>query len=285
MKLNFTKMHGCGNDYIYINCFRHSIDDPSALAKKLTQRHFYIGADGLILIYPSEVADARMRLFNSDGAESELCGNGIRCAAKFIYDNGISKNDPLTIETPAGIKTIDLHFKDGKVSSATVELGVPSFDPADVPVKPLERIDGPIIGRSLFVGGHFHKVTCLSMGNPHCVLFVPESFNLNNFDIESAGIRFERDSIFPEGVNTEFVRFVDESHLELRVWERHVGEPWASVSGTCAAVIAACENGYCKKGSDVHVKVRGGVLTVRYTDGAVYMTGDTVESFTGEMEI
>ena len=282
MKLDFIKMHGCGNDYVYIDCFKHQIDDPSSLAIKLSERHFYIGGDGVILVCPSDVADARMRMFNADGSEGKMCGNGIRCVAKFVYDNGISKNNPMTIETAAGIKTIDLHVEDGKAVGATVDMGAPIFDTKLIPVV---SDDNEIIGENLLVGGHNHKVTCVSMGNPHCVLFVPETFDLWNFEIESAGPRFEHDSIFPERVNTEFVKFVDPTHLEMRVWERGSGETWACGTGTCATVVAACANGLCEKNTDVKVKLRGGELTIRYTDDTVYMTGEAVEAFRGTVEV
>ena len=282
MKLDFIKMHGCGNDYVYIDCFNQKIDDPASLAIKLSNRHFYIGGDGVILVCPSEVADAKMRMFNADGSEGKMCGNGIRCVAKFVYDNGISKNNPMTIETLAGIKTITLEIKDGKAVGATVDMGAPIFDTKKVPVI---SEDDMIIGENLFVGGHNHKVTCVSMGNPHCVLFVPEGFDLWNFEIESAGPRFEHDSIFPERVNTEFVKFIDPTHLEMRVWERGSGETWACGTGTCATVVAACANGLCEKNTDIKVKLRGGELTIRYTDDTVYMTGEAVEAFRGTVDL
>ncbi len=283
MKLDFIKMHGCGNDYIYIDCFKYTIKNPGELSKKLSERHFYIGGDGLILVCPSDKADAAMRMFNADGSEGKMCGNGIRCAAKFVYDNGISKNNPLFIETPAGIKKISLEIKDGKAYRATVDMGAPSFDPESVPVK--SDSNEPIIGKTIFVGTHNHKVTCLSMGNPHCVLFVPHDFDLKNFDIQSAGPRFENDPIFPERVNTEFVKFIDKTHLEMRVWERGSGETWACGTGTCATVVAACENGLCDKNTDITVKLLGGELVVRYTDKTVYMTGEAVEAFRGVIDI
>lgn len=283
MKLDFIKMHGCGNDYIYIDCFRHKIHNPGELAIKLSQRHFYIGGDGIILVGPSEKADASMRMFNADGSEGKMCGNGIRCVAKFVYDNNISKNNPLCIETPAGIKKIKLEIQNDKVVRATVDMGTPSFTPDSIPVK--SASNKPIIGETIFVGTHYHKVTCVSMGNPHCVLFVPQDFDLKNFDIQSAGPRFERDSIFPERVNTEFVKFIDKTHLEMRVWERGSGETWACGTGTCAAVVAACENGLCDKNTDVKVKLLGGELTIRYTDETVYMTGEAVEAFRGVIDI
>ncbi len=283
MKLDFVKMHGTGNDYIYINCFKYQIDNPSELAIKLSQRHFYIGGDGVILVCPSDKADARMRMFNADGSEGKMCGNGIRCVAKFVHDNGISNKNPLTIETPAGIKTIKLIFEGEQVVGATVDMGAPIFTPSEIPV--ISEDEQPIVGKSIFVGSHNHKVTCLSMGNPHCVLFVPEDFNLAAFDIESAGPRFENDAIFPERVNTEFVRYIDPTHLEMRVWERGSGETWACGTGTCATVVAACENGLCKKNTDVTVKLLGGELVIRYTDDTVYMTGGAVEAFRGTIEI
>ena len=284
MKLDFVKMHGTGNDYIYVDCFKNKEpDDPSALAVKLSNRHFYIGGDGVILVCPSDAADAKMRMFNADGSEGRMCGNGIRCVAKFVYDNDICKKETLRIETLSGIKTVRLHVMDGKVNSVTVDMGKPIFDPKLIPV--ITEDGMPIIGRRVMVGGHMHNVTCVSMGNPHCVLFVPEDFDLWNFDIVSAGPRFENDAIFPDRVNTEFVKYIDETHLDMRVWERGSGETWACGTGTCATVVAACETGRCRKGTDVTVKLLGGELVINYTDERVLMTGEATEAFRGRVEI
>ena len=284
MKFEFVKMHGTGNDYVYVDCFKYEIDDPEELAVKISDRHFGIGSDGLILVCPSDVADAKMRMFNADGSEGKMCGNGVRCVAKYVHDSGICSCNPLRIETLSGIKTIWLNLgEDGKVVSATVDMGAPVFEPSKIPV--VSYGDKPIIGRTVLVGGHNHNVTCVSMGNPHCVLFVPQNFDLWNFDIESAGPRFENDYIFPERVNTEFVSYIDETHLEMRVWERGSGETLACGTGTCATVVAACATGRCEKNTDVHVKVAGGELVVKYTGSTVYMTGGAVETFRGVIEI
>jgi len=277
-------MHGAGNDYVYVDCFKQQVSDPASLAIRVSDRHFGIGSDGLILICPSEVADARMRMFNADGSEGKMCGNGVRCVAKYVYDSGICKNETVRIETLSGIKTIKVNAEDGKVTSATVDMGAPVFEPSLVPV--ISPDGKPIIGRNILVGDHRHTVTCLSMGNPHCVLFVPKDFDIwNGFDITSAGPRFERDPIFPERVNTEFVSYVDETHLELRVWERGSGETLACGTGTCATVVAACEVGICKKNTDITVKLPGGTLVINYTGDTVYMTGNTVEVFRGVIEL
>lgn len=283
MNIEFVKMQGAGNDYVYVDCFKYRIDDPASLAIRVSDRHFGIGSDGLILVCPSDVADAKMRMFNADGSEGRMCGNGIRCVAKYVYDSGICKNETLRIETLSGVKTIKLQTEGGKAIRATVDMGAPIFEPALVPVK---SPDGkPVIGRTVQVGGGEHTVTCVSMGNPHCVLFVPSGFDLWNFDIEGVGPDFENDPVFPERVNTEFVRFVDDTHLEMRVWERGSGETLACGTGTCATVVAACETGRCGKNTDVHVKLVGGELVIRYTGETVYMTGAAVEVFRGTIEI
>ena len=283
MKLDFIKMHGCGNDYIYVDCFKNDIEDPQTLAKKLSDRHFSIGGDGMILVCPSEVADARMRMFNADGSEGKMCGNGIRCAAKFAFDDGICQKNPLKIETLSGIKTISLTVENGKVTAATVDMGAPILAPSQIPVRSAD--DQPIIGKTVDVAGKQQKITCVSMGNPHCILFVEKDFDLWGFDIEKIGPKFENDPIFPDRVNTEFVKFIDETHLEMRVWERGSGETWACGTGTCASVVAACENSLCPKNTDIHVKLRGGELIIRYTDETVFMTGEAVEAFRGTVEL
>lgn len=283
MKLSFTKMHGCGNDYVYIDCFRNRVDDPEKLAITLSHRHFSIGGDGVILVCPSEVADARMRMFNCDGSEGKMCGNGIRCVAKFVYDKGICKKNPLRIETLSGIKEIALTV-DGadEVVTATVDMGAPILVPTHIPA----RFDGEIaVNRSLTVGGKDYAVTAVSMGNPHCVTFVEEDFDLWGFDIEKIGPLFEHHPAFPQRVNTEFVKVNAPDRLEMRVWERGSGETWACGTGTCATVVAACLCGYCEMGKPVKVKLRGGELTITYTDKTVYMEGPAVTAFEGVVEI
>lgn len=283
MVLNFTKMHGCGNDYIYVNGFTEKIEDPNAVAIKLSDRHFSIGGDGLIMICPSDVADAKMRMFNADGSEGKMCGNGVRCVAKFVYDNGISKNNPLKIETLSGIKTVDLVIENDKVVMATVDMGKPELIPSKIPV--LAEVDEPIISENFIVGGEERTVTCVSMGNPHCVMFMQDDFDLWGFAIEKTGSKIECDPMFPEKVNVEFVKVIDKNTLEMRVWERGSGETYACGTGASATVVAAVENGICKMNENVTVKLRGGDLIINYTGDTVKMTGEAVTAFYGRVEI
>lgn len=280
MLLNFTKMHGCGNDYIYVNGFEHKLKNPGETAIKLSRRHFSIGADGLIMICPSDIADAKMKMYNADGSEGKMCGNGVRCVAKYVYDSGICRSNPLKIETLSGIKTVRLFIENGKVSRASVDMGAPEFAPDRVPV----LSDEPIIGREMLVGGSLQKITCVSMGNPHCVIFVPDDFDLWNFEIEKIGPKIENDSLFPEKVNTEFVKRISDTRLEMRVWERGSGETYACGTGACASVAAACMNKLCPKNTDITVKLRGGELVIN-CGSSIEMTGEAVTVFTGSVEI
>ena len=280
MKLKFTKMHGIGNDYIYFNAFTQNIDDPNGLSIAVSDRHFGIGGDGIILICPSKVADAKMRMFNADGSEGMMCGNAIRCVGKYIYDNGIVSPDKttVTIETLSGIKTLTLTITGGRAVGARVDMGKAILNPADIPMDyPSERA----IGVPLTVGEKEYRVTAVSMGNPHCVTFVDE---VDSLELEKIGPLFEHHPAFPDRVNTEFIRVEDEHSLKMRVWERGSGETWACGTGACASVVAACENGYCKKGEDVTVHLRGGDLVIRYTDETVWMTGSATKVFDGEID-
>ncbi|HIZ17286.1 MAG TPA: carbamoyl-phosphate synthase large subunit [Firmicutes bacterium] len=281
MTLEFTKMHGCGNDYIYFDCFKQDIASPESLSIALSDRHYGIGGDGVILICPSKVADAKMRMFNLDGSEGKMCGNGIRCVGKYVYDNGIVDKDKttITIETLSGIKTLKLSTKNGKVSSVNVDMGKAEFAPEKVPV----LLDGEkIISRRTEIGGKNYDITCVSMGNPHCVVFCND---VDNIDIEKIGPQFENADIFPSRVNTEFIKVVDKNTLKMRVWERGSGETMACGTGACAAVAAAVENGYCKKGENVKVMLLGGDLIINYTDETVWMEGNAVKVFDGTVEI
>ena len=280
--MKFTKMHGCGNDYIYVNAFEENVDNPNEFSKKLSDRHFSIGGDGLILVCPSDIADAKMRMFNADGSEGKMCGNGVRCVAKFVYDNGISKNNPLKIETLSGIKTISLIIEDGEVKGGVVDMGKPVFKPSLIPVK----ADGDeVINREFTIGGEKRRITCVSMGNPHCVMFVDNDFPLWEFDIEKTGAPIENDGLFPEKVNVEFVKKVDDTHFEMRVWERGSGETYACGTGACAVVAAACKNGLCAMNEDIAVKLKGGTLTINYNNNGIKMTGNAVMVFCGNVEI
>ena len=280
--LKFTKMHGIGNDYIYINAFEQKIDDPNALALKLSDRHFSIGGDGVILICPSDVADAKMRMFNADGSEGMMCGNGVRCVGKYVYDNLLTdkSRDTITIETLSGIKTLKITAVDGKAELLEVDMGKAILKASDIPV--IYENEEKVIAKPLIVDSKEHIVTCVSMGNPHCVTFVDD---VDSLELEKIGPSFENHEAFPQRINTEFVKVIDEKTLQMRVWERGSGETWACGTGACATVVAACENGYCKKGDDITVHLRGGDLIINYTDGRVLMTGPATKVFDGEIEV
>lgn len=281
MKLSFTKMHGCGNDYIYFNAFTQSIDNPEALSIRLSQRRKSIGGDGIILVCPSDRADAKMRIFNQDGSEAKMCGNGVRCVAKFVVDQGLVPGDRETvaIDTLSGVKQIRLLRENGQVAGATVDMAQAILTPKEIPV----LLEGErVIGRPVEIGGKTWDVTCVSMGNPHCVVFVKDVDSLN---LEELGPCFEKNPIFPEQVNTEFIRVLDPHTLQMRVWERGSGETWACGTGACAAAVAAVENGYCPKNEDITVHLVGGDLVIRYTEETVYMTGEAVTAFEGEVEV
>ena len=277
--LSFTKMQGCGNDYIYIDCFRQQVTDPAALAVRLSHRHKGIGGDGVILICPSHKADARMRMFNLDGSEGAMCGNGVRCVAKYVYDQGGGRKKELRIETRSGIKTCRIREENGQAALVTVDMGEADFAPAAVPVLlPGERV----VGRRVRVAGGEYAITCVSMGNPHCVVFGDDPDGL---DLAAIGPKFERDPLFPQGVNTEFIQVVDPHTLKMRVWERGSGETMACGTGACASVAAAIAGGYCPAGEDITVRLRGGELTIRVEGSRVWMTGEAVTVFTGTVEI
>ena len=279
MKIEFTKMHGCGNDYIYINCFDKEIEYPERLSVTLSDRHFGIGGDGIVLICKSDVTDAKMRMFNIDGSEGKMCGNAIRCVGKYIYDNGIAKKNPLTIETLSGIKTLGINTENGLVSTVRVDMGKAELEPSRIPVNlPGEQI----VNYPLNIKDNIYHITCVSMGNPHAVVFCDDVAGLNLPDI---GPLFENHQIFPERVNTEFVKIIDKNTIEMRVWERGSGETLACGTGACAAAVAAVLNGYCSKDEDIHVLLLGGELTINYTNETVYMTGGCTRAFEGVVEI
>ena len=280
-KLRFTKMHGISNDYVYISTFDQPEEDWEQLAIRLSDRRTGIGGDGIILVCPSDVADAKMRIFNADGSEGMMCGNGIRCVGKFVYDKGLVPADKttVTIDTLSGIKTLELTVRDGKVQSARVDMGAAILTPAEIPVVfDKERM----IDEGLTVDGREWRVTAVSMGNPHCVTFVDD---VDGLALEKIGPHFEHHPAFPERVNTEFVKVIDDHTLQMRVWERGSGETWACGTGACATAVAACLNGYCQKGEDITVRLRGGDLVINYTDETVIMTGPASTVFEGEVEI
>lgn len=279
MKLKFTKMQGCGNDYIYFDCFYQIINNPSALSVKLSDRRYGIGGDGIILICPSNSADAKMRMFNLDGSEGKMCGNGIRCVGKYLYDNNIVRKSEISIETLSGIKTLKVLENNGKAELLTVNMGKPELIAEKIPVNlNLHKV----IDYEAVFGGKNYNITCVSMGNPHCVVFCND---INSIDIEKIGPAFENSELFPEKINTEFVEIVDKNILNMRVWERGSGETLACGTGASAAVVAAVLNGFCAKNENITVNLKGGTLTINYSDDAVYMTGSAKKVFEGVVEV
>ena len=280
--MHFTKMHGTGNDYVYVSLFeeRELFADggvkPEELAILVSDRHFGIGSDGLILVAPSEVADCRMIMYNADGSEGSMCGNGIRCVAKYAYDHGIVKDTKITIETKSGIKKLSLTVEDGKVTYVQVNMGQAILTPAQIPVK----AEGEqFVDRPIEVAGKTYQATCVSMGNPHCVIFTE---GIDELDLEKIGPDFENHAWFPDRINTEFVEVIDEHTIKMRVWERGSGETISCGTGTCASVVAAVLNGHCKRGEEVEVRIRGGKLYDTYLDnGEVLMKGPATEVFEG----
>jgi diaminopimelate epimerase len=277
-RLRFTKMHGIGNDYVYVDCLSQTVSDPSALAQRVSARRTGIGSDGLILIRPSEQADCRMEMYNADGSRGKMCGNGIRCVAKYVYDHDVVRSEALKIETDAGIKEIRLDVADdGQVRSATVDMGAPILDGPKIPV----AAEGRVINQTLEVGGQRYDVTCVSMGNPHCVVFVDSVAGLA---LEMIGPKFEHHPFFPERVNTEFVEVIGPRQLRMRVWERGSGETAACGTGACAVVVAAVLNRRAARRSLVHLN--GGDLQIEWNEDTdhVLMSGPAEEVFTGEIE-
>ncbi|MCH5266030.1 MAG: diaminopimelate epimerase [Lachnospiraceae bacterium] len=280
MKLYFTKMHGTGNDYVYVNLFQYRVENPEELAVRVSDRHFGIGSDGLILIAPSETADCRMIMYNADGSEGAMCGNGIRCVAKYAYEHGIVHSPRITVETKSGIKTLDLTVQEETVTAVRVNMGKAILRPGDIPV---QAEGDSFIARKLTVGEKEYEATCVSMGNPHCVVFID---NIDELDLEKLGPKFEHHELFPDRINTEFVEVLDSHTLRMRVWERGSGETISCGTGTCAATVAAVLNGYCKQGEEIEVQIRGGKLYDTYLEsGEVLMRGPAVSVFDGEMEL
>lgn len=278
MGIHFTKMHGTGNDYVYINAFEEEIDNAEELAVRISDRHFGIGSDGLILVAPSETADCRMIMYNADGSEGAMCGNGIRCVAKYAYEHGIVKESHISIETKSGIKDLELTVEDGIVTYVKVNMGKAVLRPEEIPVM-AEGED--FIARPLIVAGKDYTATCISMGNPHCVIFTS---GIDDLDLEKTGPLFENHEMFPDRINTEFVEVIDGHAIRMRVWERGSGETISCGTGTCAAVVAAVLNGYCRRGEEIEVQIRGGKLYDTYMEnGEVFMRGPAVTVFEGEL--
>lgn len=277
--MKFVKMQGIGNDYVYMDCTKINLKNIPELAVKLSNRNYGVGSDGLILIKSSDKADFMMDMYNADGSRSQMCGNGIRCVGKYVYDFGLTKKEEITVETLAGIKELKLIVKDGQVDQVTVNMGEAILDPKLIPINIDEEV---IINHPIIVGGDEYKITGVGMGNPHAVVFVNE---VENLELEDIGPLFESHEVFPERVNTEFIRLIDESTLEMRVWERGSGETLACGTGACASVVAAVLNGLTKE--EVIVKLLGGDLKIHYKqdENIVYMTGPCSKVFEGEIDI
>ena len=275
--MKFTKMQGLGNHYVYVNWFPHTILDPSELARKSSDRHFGVGSDGLIMINPSDKADFEMEMYNADGSRGEMCGNGIRCVAKYVYDYGLTDKTSISVETLGGIKYLDLTVEDGKVKLVKVDMGKPELEPSKVPViaEGSSVVDAPIM-----VDGKEYRMTCISMGNPHAVVFV--DCDVRELPLEEIGPKFENHERFPKRVNTEFVRVLDRHTAEMRVWERGSGETLACGTGACAVAAACALNGHTE--DEVTVKLLGGDLHIRWDreNDTVYMTGPAEVVFDGE---
>ena len=275
--IKFTKMHGLGNDYVYIDAIHQNIEKESSLAQFVSNRNFGIGSDGLILICKSEIADFKMRMFNADGSEAEMCGNGIRCVGKFVYDKGLTNKTEVTIETLAGIKTLQLNVEQGRVKNVKVDMGEPILTPKEIPVIAEEE---PVKNLKLKAKDKEFIFTCVSMGNPHAITFVE---NTKEFDVETYGKILEVDKAFPNKTNVEFIEIVDKNHIKMRVWERGAGETLACGTGACASVVACSLNGLTE--NTVEVELLGGTLEIEWNkeDNHVYMTGPAVTVFEGEL--
>ena len=277
--MKFYKMHGIGNDYIYFDCMKEELPDPEAVAIRLSDRHFGIGGDGIILLCPSKIADCKMRMFNADGSEGKMCGNGVRCVGKLAHDLGYVNGNTGTEETLSGIKTLEFTLDGaGKVASAKVDMGAAILDGEKIP----STFKGSkVVNAPLTVDGEEYKVTLVSMGNPHCVVFRDP----DNLNLEELGKKFENNPAFPERINTEFVKVIKRNELKMRVWERGSGETLACGTGACASAVAAVLNGFCDKGEEITVHLLGGELKILYTDETVYMTGGATLVFTGEINL
>lgn len=277
--MRFTKMQGCGNDYVYVNCFEEQVDNPKEVSRLVSDRHFGIGSDGLILIRPSEKADFWMDMYNSDGSGSEMCGNGIRCVGKYVYDHGMTDKTTVTIESGGQIKTLELQVEKGRVERATVDMGEPVTRPELVPVVSDKEA---VIAQKITIEGKDYEMTCVSVGNPHAVVFVEDT---KAVEIEKTGPLFENHSLFPKRTNTEFVQVIDRRNINMRVWERGAGETLACGTGACASAYACILNG--KTEDEITVHLLGGNLNIRYDreSGHIFMTGPAVTVFEGEIDI
>ena len=277
--MKFTKMHGIGNDYVYVNCFKETVENPSEVAIKVSNRHFGIGSDGLILIKPSEVADGKMEMYNADGSQGAMCGNGIRCVAKYMYDYGITDKTSISVETKSGIKYLDLTLKNGKVDTVKVNMGAPILRASEIPVVSEKE---QVISEPVTIDGKEWKITCVSMGNPHAITYIDD---VKHLEIEKIGPKFENHEIFPDRVNTEFVHVIDRNTVEMRVWERGSGETYACGTGACAVAVSSILNGLTEE--EVTVKLLGGDLKIFWDrqENRVYMTGSATTVFDGEIDL
>ena len=275
----FVKMHGLGNDYVYVDCTKENLENPSKIARRISDRHFGVGSDGLILIKPSDTADFTMEMYNADGSRGEMCGNGIRCVGKFVYDQGLTEKTELQVETLAGIKELKLFVEQGQVQSVRVDMGAPVLRAADVPVISQKE---QVIAEPIHAGNAVYRMTCVSMGNPHAVVFVE---NVEDLNLEELGPQFEGNPCFPNRVNTEFIQVLDENRIRMRVWERGSGETLACGTGACAAVVASVLNGFTK--DRVTVELLGGGLEIEWDRkrDTVFMTGPASTVFHGEIDV
>lgn len=283
--MKFTKMHGIGNDYVYVNCFSEQVEDPEQVSRWVSDRHFGIGSDGLVLIKPSAVADFKMEIYNADGSRAKMCGNGIRCVAKYVYDYSLTDQTEITVETDSGIKTLLLTVEQQKVMLVQVDMGAPILMPEEIPVDAAvigAAEDKPIVNQLMTVSGQAYHATCVSMGNPHCIVPVED---VDGLEIEKIGPFFERHPAFPARVNTEFIRVIDENTVQMRVWERGSGETLACGTGACAVVVACSLNGWT--GDEVTVRLVGGDLHIRWDKEkqTVFMTGPATVVFDGEIDL
>ncbi|MCI8776923.1 MAG: diaminopimelate epimerase [Oscillospiraceae bacterium] len=278
--MKFTKMHGIGNDYIYVNCFEEKVENPEAVSIYVSDRHKGIGSDGLVLIMPSDKADFRMRIFNADGSEAMMCGNATRCIGKYVYDKGLTDKTEITLETNSGIKYLTLFPENGKVEYVEVDMGKAVIVPKEIPV----MAEGEsFISVPVEVGGIEYKITCVSMGNPHAVVYLD---NIADLELEKMGPLFENHKLFPDRINTEFIEVLDSRTLNMRVWERGSGETFACGTGACASVVASVLNGYCRRDEEITIHLRGGDLKITYCgDGTVIMKGPAALICDGDVDV
>ena len=275
--MKFTKMHGAGNDYIYIDCFTEDVENSEDLSKKLSEKHFSVGADGIVLIKSSPVADCFMDIYNADGSRAKMCGNAIRCVAKYIYDNKIKK-PVIKIDTLSGIKLVEIYTENGFATGGRVNMGKPIFNGRQIPTRYGDSI---VKNKIINIENNDYEITCVSMGNPHCVVFRKD---IHKLDLEKIGPLFENHEMFPERINTEFVEIIDEKTLKMRVWERGSGETLACGTGACAVAVSSVLNGFCEKDKDIKIHTKGGVLTVKWhKNDNVYLSGNAVKVFDGEI--